>query len=129
MPRLMSVAMTKEQVYARQKRVTRRLGWRFAKVGDVYTLCEKVQGRQGAPLVRIVDVEVVDTRWEPLTRLTDPQMYLYPDYGRIEVELEGFPGMSPALFVQRFFIDAQGCSPHTEVNRIEYRYLDGEASS
>lgn len=120
MPRLMSVAYTEEQVRARTKRVTRRAGWTHAKKGDRLILCRKVMGRQGAPLVRIVTVEVLDVRRERLARLLEEPS----SYGPEEVALEGFPGMLPHDFVHQFFVDAQGIYPSDEVTRIEWRYLE-----
>src|SRR5690606_14925562 len=74
MPRLLSVSLTEPQVRAKAKTVTRRLGWwtdkrgrRMLRHGDRVTLCRKVMGRRlGEPLVRIVDVRVVDVRRERL---------------------------------------------------------------
>lgn len=113
MPRLMSVAFTEQAVRDRTKTVTRRKGWTFLRPGDRLTLCRKVMGRQGAPLVRVAEVEVVAVNREPLDVMTYE-----------EVAREGFPGMSPKEFVQRFFVDAQGISADAEVTRIEWRYLD-----
>lgn len=119
MPRLMSVAYTKAQVYARTKTVTRRLGWINAHPGDVIELCEKVMGRKaGDPLVRICRVRLVDVRREPLTALTDDLVY-----GFAETEREGFPGMDPAEFIRTYFTDAQGITPDTLVTRLEWEYL------
>lgn len=115
----MSVAMTVPAVRARRKFVTRRVGWRFVKPGERLTLCEKVQGRRaGEPLARIVTVQVVSARREPLRALLDD-----PAYGAAEVALEGFAGMDPAEFVDQFFIRAQGLSVDAEVTRVEWRYL------
>jgi hypothetical protein len=76
----MSVALTEDAVRARRKTVTRRLGWRMLKPGDRLTLCRKVMGRRdGEPLVRICEVEVVDVRREQLWNITDE-----------DVEREGF---------------------------------------
>ena len=44
MPRLMSVSLTEQQVRARTKTVTRRVGWLMLKPGDRLTLCRKVMG-------------------------------------------------------------------------------------
>lgn len=116
MPRLMSVSFTEQAVRDRSKTVTRRKGWRFLKPGDRLTLVRKSMGRKpGEPLVRIVDVEVVDVSREPLYRIT-------PD----EVAREGFPGMDPTAFMYRFFVEAQGMTVRDEVTRIEWRYLDTE---
>jgi hypothetical protein len=121
MSRLMSVAFTEDAVRDRTKTVTRRKGWQFAKPGDRLTLCRKVMGRKpGEPLERIVDVEIVSVRRERLGDLADSPTI----YGRLEVALEGFPGMQPAEFVQRFFIDAQRMELEDHVTRIEWRYLD-----
>lgn len=114
MPRLMSVSLTENQVRDRSKTVTRRVGWKMLRAGDRLTLCRKVMGRRrGEPLVRIVDIEVVSTRREPLADITPA-----------EVTAEGFPQMSPAEFVEFFCATHKGCRPDTEVTRIQWRYLD-----
>lgn len=127
MSRLMSVAMTTDAVIERRKTVTRRKGWwtdkngrRTIKPGDTLTLCRKVQGRKhGEPLERLAEVEVVDVQrvrlWESVRN------------NALEMEREGFPGLPPMTFVQRYFVDAQGISWTDEVTRIEWRYLDEEA--
>ncbi|EUA38272.1 ASCH domain-containing protein [Mycobacterium avium] len=80
----MSVSLTEAQVVARTKTVTRRMGWRNQTAGERLTLCRKVmRRRRGEPLVRIVDVEVVSVRREPLAAITDD-----------DCVLEGFPQMS-----------------------------------
>jgi hypothetical protein len=127
MSRLMSVAYTEDAVLARIKTVTRRTGWwrdvrgkRLVLPGHDLTLCRKVMGRKkGEPLVRLVDVEVVDVRREPLARILEDATY-----GRAEVALEGFPDMEPIDFVRRYFLDAQGLDLRTDVTRIEWAYLD-----
>lgn len=115
MPRLMSVAFTEQAVRDRTKTVTRRKGWLHLLPGQRLTLCRKVMGRKpGEPLVRIADVQVVAVRREPLSAITAD-----------EVAREGFPGMSPAEFIRRFFVDAQGIQPGDLVTRIEWMYQDG----
>jgi hypothetical protein len=123
MSRLMSVAFTEQAVRDRTKTVTRRKGWLFAKPGDRITLCRKVMGRKpGEPLERIVDVQIVHVQRHPLCDLLTAD----PQEARDEVTLEGFPGMEPDEFVQRYFLDAQGMGLCDEVTRIEWRYLDGD---
>ncbi|MBN9747808.1 hypothetical protein DMP23_47085 [Amycolatopsis sp. A1MSW2902] len=73
--------------------------------------------KTGVPLVRIVDVEVVDVRREPLRDITAE-----------DVAREGFPELTPAESVDRFFVQAQGIAPDTVVTRIQWRYLDGDAA-
>lgn len=112
MGRLMSVSLTEPQVRARTKTVTRRVGWTFLKPGDQLTLCRKVMGRRGEPLVRIVDVEVVEIRRERLDAITAD-----------DVTAEGFPGDSIDGFVDFFCATHKRCTPTTEITRIEWKYL------
>lgn len=117
MPRLMSVSLTEKQVRDRTKLVTRRLGWLMLEPGDTLTLCKKVMGRKkGEPLVRIVDVDVVSVRRERLDAITAQ-----------DVDLEGFPEMTPAEFITFFCGSHKGCTPSTEVTRIEWRWADEPA--
>lgn len=112
MARLMSVALTTEQVRARQKTVTRRAGWTVLKPGDLVTLCPKVRGRRaGEPLERIVTVEIVSVRRERLDTITAQ-----------DVIAEGFPDMSPAEFVDFFTKSHRGVTAATEITRVEWRY-------
>lgn len=114
MSRLMSVSLTERQVRDRAKLVTRRLGWLMLEPGDRLTLCRKVMGRRkGEPLVRIVDVDVVSVRRERLDAIT-----------KQDVDLEGFPEMTPAEFIEFFCRSHNGCTPDTEVTRIEWRWAD-----
>jgi len=131
----MSVAFTEAAVRDRTKTVTRRKGWwedkngrRMVKPGDRLTLCRKVMGRKkGEPLERVAEVEVTDVRRERLDRmLTDL------DYGFDETEREGMRTTNPAavfpsVFVEHYFVAAQGMDPSDDVTRIEWRYLDAEA--
>lgn len=118
--RLMSVAYTEHAVVERRKLVTRRLGWRNVRVGERLQLCRKVMGRKrGEPLVRVAVVEVVEVRREPLLALLMDETY-----GANEMELEGFPGLGPDEFVQRYFVEAQRVGPECEVTRIRWRYVE-----
>lgn len=131
MSRLMSVAFTEQAVRERAKTVTRRKGWwedkngrRILKPGDRLTLCRKVMGRKpGEPLERICEVEVVAVNRERLSNVTR-----FSGYGTSEMEREGFPGMDPARFVLDYFVVAQGIDRDDLVTRIEWRYLDSEAT-
>jgi len=110
----MSVALTTPQVIAREKTVTRRNGWLFAKPGDLLVLCRKVQGRKlGEPLDRLVVVEVVDVRRERLDAIS-------PD----ECAREGLPDMAPDEFVDFFCASHKGVEPDSIVSRIEWRYRE-----
>jgi hypothetical protein len=126
----MSVAFTEAAVRDRTKTVTRRKGWwedkngrRMVKPGDRLTLCRKVMGRKGAPLLRIAEVEVVHVQRHALSDL----LTCDPQEAREEMALEGFPTVVPYEFVRRFFVEAQGMDVGDFVTRIEWRYLDAEA--
>lgn len=131
----MSVAFTEQAAVERRKTVTRRKGWwedkngkRLLVPGDRLTLCRKVMGRKkGEPLDRLAEVEVVDVRREQLGAM-DPCLG-NGHYGSAEVALEGFPGMDPCQFINRFFVDAQGMWHDDLVTRIEWRYLDEEVGA
>ena len=115
----MSVSHTEAAVVARTKTVTRRLGWTFLKPGDRLTLCRKVMGRrEGEPLVRLAEVEIVSVRREPL--------YRFPaeDILREGVPVEHFGGQTPTPFEWvDWFRRAMGCHVMDNVTRIEWRYL------
>lgn len=63
--------------------------------------------------MRIVDVRVPAVRRERLNEITAD-----------EVLAEGFPQMSPAEFVEFFCATHKGCTPDSEVTRIEWTYLE-----
>jgi hypothetical protein len=121
MSRLMSVSYTETAVRERRKTVTRRLGWRFLKVGDHLTLCRKVMGRKaGEPLERIAEVEVVSVRRERLD-----------DIGPGDIIREGFATAAGYDADRSRFIDLFedfGAGPAAEVTRIEWRYLPAEGT-
>jgi len=119
MPRNQSFMLTQPQYRQRTKTVTRRIGWAFAKPGDIYNGVEQAQGlKKGQKIVVMGQHRIVSTRWEQLRKITDN-----PNYGQQEVIKEGFPDMSPAQFVDFFCQSHKGCTPETEVNRMEYEYL------
>jgi len=119
MPRNMSFMLTTEQVRRREKTVTRRLGWRFLKVGHVVNACVKCQGlKPGEKIERICEIRITNVRREPINR-----MARRPRYGRVEASLEGFPELSGAEFV-RMFCTAMNCNDCEQVTRIEFEYLD-----
>lgn len=120
--RNISFSLTTPQFRAKTKTVTRRLGWTFAKTGDVYCAIEKGQGlKKGEKVVRLGQIRVTSVRREPLKRLTDDL-----DYGFAETAREGFPkghdNHWPSEFVS-MFTSHNNCNPETLVTRIEFEYL------
>lgn len=125
MSRLLSVSMTEAGVIERRKRVTRRLGWwedkrgrRLVLPGHELTLCRKVMGRKaGEPLVRLAQVRVLDVRREPLDAITDA-----------DAVLEAVEGVTTAADFVAFYTAAMRIGPGHPVTRIEWEYLDEEAT-
>lgn len=113
MPRNMSFAMTTQQIRDRRKWVTRRFGWAFSKPGDIVNAVEKSMGMQkGEKVVRLCEIKVVSTRWEPLNAIN-----------QLDCVLEGLPQMEPHEFVA-MLVQKYRCEPDAQCNRIEFDYLD-----
>lgn len=111
--RLISFALTRPQVVAQTKTVTRRMGWLDLKVGERLQGCEKVMGRRhGEPLIRLCVIEVVSVRRERLDAIT-----------QADVAAEGFPNWTPRHFVPFFCESHAKCKPSTRITRIEFRYV------
>lgn len=123
MTRRMSCSMAVAQVRDRTKTVTRRHidTWRDLKPGDRLTLIEKGMGLpKGARQVVLAEVEVTDVRVEPIGMVDEH-----------ECAREGFPSMGPGGFVT-FWLRSHGykvLDSLTVCRRIEWRYLDDEATS
>lgn len=112
MPRNMSFMLTTQQVRDRTKTVTRRLGWWFLKPGDIVMACEKCRGlKRGEHVKRIAPIRIVNSRPSILR-----------DIRPADVRREGFPEMTPYLFVAMFCRE-MGCTPGQTVNRIEFEYV------
>lgn len=114
MPRHMSFAMTTQQIKDRSKTVTRRLGWQKLRAGERLWAVEKGMGlAKGEKVVKLALIEVVSVRKEKLEHITQD-----------EIVKEGFPEMGWWEFV-RMFREANKVRSDVEVQRIEFRYLQG----
>ena len=112
---MMSFMLTKEQIKAQTKTVTRRLGWWFLKPGDLLWACEKCMGlKKGEKVKKICLIRIVATKPEPLTAVTQE-----------ECAKEGFPDKTPQEFI-KMFCEFNRCKVDTMVNRIEFEYLNGD---
>lgn len=122
--RNISFMLTVPQILARQKTVTRRMGWWNLRPLELLCGVEKGMGlRAGEKIIRLATVRVIAHHGEPLRRLTDDL-----EYGRAECVLEGF-GEHPTLcepeaFVRFFCGSHKGCTPDTIINRIQFEYVD-----
>lgn len=113
MARLMSVSHTEAQVRDRSKTVTRRLGWKHARVGDELRLVRKAMGlKKGEKVEDVARVRVTAIGSEFLRQISDE-----------EVAREGFPEWTADEFVE-FFCSAMRCTPEDVVTRIEWEYID-----
>lgn len=111
--RWISFALTTQQVRDRTKTVTRRLGWRSLKVGDLLQGAVKCQGlKKGEHPEKICVVRVTKVNRETLDFLT-----------KDDVVLEGFPEMEPHEFVT-MFCEHNKCQPNARVTRIEFEYVE-----
>lgn len=117
MPRNISFALTTDQIRNRTKTVTRRLGWKNLKKGDILNACVKCMGlKKGEKPEKLCQIRVVDVEFEPLWALAGTP------YGTLEARKEGFPAMTGKEFVS-MFCENMRCQPETEVTRIEFEYL------
>jgi hypothetical protein len=117
--RNMSFALTTPQVRAGTKDVTRRVGWRHLNAGDLIQPVVKGMGlRPGEKVERIGGpVRVLSVQRELLHAIAR-----YPNEGMTETRREGFPDMRPQEFIAMFCGSHRGCTPETEITRIEFSY-------
>lgn len=119
MPRNISFALTTKQFRDRTKTVTRRLGWKFLKAGDVLCGCVKCMGlKTGESIEQLGLIRVVSVRRESLSDMISNR-----SYGLSEAEKEGFPNFCGPTFVA-MFCDHMGGHVDQFVTRIEFEYLD-----
>src|SRR5690242_18963622 len=106
--RNMSFAITMEQIRYQTKTVTRRLGWKFAKVGDVVQPVVKSQGLKKGETVEKIGgpIRFINVRRERLSAITD-----------YDVVLEGFEPMTAAEFCE-MFCEHNKLSVYPDVTRI-----------
>lgn len=121
MPRNISFALTTEQIRNRTKTVTRRLGWKNLKVGEILNACVKCMGlKPGEKIERLAQIRVVSVRSEVLTAIYFKHK---GSYGNSEAAKEGFPNMTGVQFVE-MFCKHMGVDTDAQVTRIEFEYVD-----
>ena len=114
--RNMSFSLTTPQIEDRSKTVTRRLGWKFLKPGDLVSPVVKGMGlKKGEKVQRIRGpLRIVDVRREQLNRI-------YKELAG--ATREGFPLMLPINFID-MFCKHMKVKPDTIITRIEFEYVD-----
>ena len=117
--RRMAFSHTANQLLDRSKTVTRRVGWRALKAGDLVQAVEKARGlKKGEPVQVLGTLRIVDVRIEPLSRLvTDAR------YAEDELPREGFPCWSRDEFVAMFIRMNRLPSADVPITRIEFEYV------
>lgn len=109
--RNMSFFLTTDQFKKKQKTITRRIGWKNLRAGDVIMGCKKCQGlKRGEKIEQLGPIRVKSVYHEPLNTISP-----------LDVIAEGFYDTSTAEFVE-MFCKQMKCTPETIVTRIEYEY-------
>ncbi len=121
--RNMSFSLTTEAYRSGQKIVTRRLGWKNLKPGEILMGVEKCQGlRKGEHVKRLHPFRIISNEPEPLMDIVRYPArhgsYMFSE----EVVLEGFPGLTSREFVE-MFCKHNHCDQETIVQRIEFEHL------
>lgn len=118
--RNISFFLTTDQIRARTKTVTRRIGWENLRAGTVLRGIVKGQGLKAGEAVQpLCEIRVVSATREPLARLIDD-----PAYGAAEAALEGFPGWTGQQFVDFICAKNTGCFPERVLTRIQFEYVN-----
>lgn len=110
--RNISVALTKKQVRAKVKTVTRRKGWLFVKIGELLQPVDRTMGFKKGQRPKKIGrpVRVLSVTRERLYRIT-------PE----ECTREGFPELTPEQFIE-LYCKANGGDENQMTTRIEWRY-------
>jgi len=109
----MSFSLTTQKYEDRSKTVTRRLGWKNLKPGEVFMGIEKGQGlKKGEKVKRLHPSRCISNRPERLDAITEE-----------DCVKEGFPEYLPTQFVV-MFCQHNNCMPDQIVNRIEFEHLE-----
>lgn len=115
MPRNMSFSLTTNQIRNRTKTVTRRIGWKNLRKGEIVNACVKCMGlKPGEKIERICQIRIVMVTKEPLSLCTNA-----------DAIREGFPAMTGREFVAMFCKNMK-CKPDAMVNRIEFEYVEDD---
>ena len=116
--RNMSFSMTTEQIRGKSKTVTRRLGWKFLKVGDFVRPVVKGMGLKKGEKVETIrgPLLILDVRRESLDMVAAEAL---------ATAKEGFPHMGAFEFIA-MFCKHMKVKPETMITRIEFEYTDWE---
>ena len=117
--RNISFQLTWDAFMAKQKDVTRRMGWDHLIIGERLQGIKQGMGlKKGEHIEKGHIIQVVCLGPEPLNAI------LRDYYGFTELKREGLGHMTPPEFVEFFCNSHKGCYPDTVINRIEYIFVD-----
>lgn len=120
--RHISCQYTVRQIVDRSKDVTRRLGWKNLRAGELLQVCEKCQGLgKGGKVKKLAVIRVRSVRREHLVALIGGAYTAR--MAKRETIREGFPHLSARQFV-KMFCEHMHCDPFAEVSRIEFEYVE-----
>lgn len=110
--RRMSFAITEKQILNQTKTVTRRMGWKFLKPGDLIQPVYKSMGLKKGEKQKLLGdpIRILSIRTERL-------IFIKAN----DVELEGFPELSTTDFID-LFTKANSCGIWSKVQRIRFEY-------
>lgn len=120
--RHISFSLTTDQILAGSKTVTRRMGWKFLKKGELLLPVKKCRGLKAGEKHSILrdPIQAIDVRQERLDRMLNDLTY-----GFDECVKEGFAWHPdycwPSEFV-RMFCAVNRCKPGQIITRIEFGY-------
>ena len=113
--RNMSFFYTTEQILNRTKTVTRRLGWKTIRIGEIVRAVKKCQGlKKGEKIEPLAMIQITNRTYENLINIIGR-----PD----ECRKEGFPDMATGDFVE-MFCNHMKCDPYCEITRLEFEYVE-----
>jgi hypothetical protein len=118
--------MTTDQIRAKTKTITRRIGWLNLKPGEILQAVEKARGlKKGEKMKKLGLIRVVDVRREPLLKLFSSCTSYGGTlgYGEEEMIREGFPGLDPEDFVKFFLKGHDHDYTEEDITRIQFEYL------
>jgi hypothetical protein len=121
--KVISMSMATNAFIDGTKSVTRRAGWKRARVGQRLRVVEQGQGlRKGERMKTLGYIELTNVRSERLSCLTDNT-----EYGTQELILEGFPNLTPEQFIG-ILCEHSHIGPNTVVKRLEFKRIEVDDS-
>lgn len=109
--RCMSFAATTEQIRNKTKTVTRRMGWKFLKPGDLIEAVAKYRGVRKNDRKKLATIKVHQVYRERLSHVSF-----------LDVDREGFRGWSPEEFID-LFCKMNKCNRGAWVTVIWFDYV------